>query len=226
MNKVQRPSAVFFSDERPSRKSLLSSASCITGGNQLLWTMSALMLSACGGGGGSSPSSSDTTIPAGNRNSLRPVSSATDFTIQVGQAPRRHITSLNDQTTDAQTAQDHATGSQTTDSQDSSEQRQVEGQNVNNNGDTPSAPTGPNRDTPQTPNTDSAGSETDSAGGGTAPSAPTGSNTDTPQTPDTGTDKVVDGITYDVFKDNSDATLAELWVDQDIDVAGITADIL
>ena len=43
---------------------------------------------------------------------------------------------------------------------------------------------------------------------------------------DTGTDKVVDGITYDVFKDNSDATLAELWVDQDIDVAGITADIL
>ena len=184
MNKVQRPSAVFFSDERPSRKSLLSSASCITGGNQLLWTMSALMLSACGGGGGgSSPSSSDTTIPAGNRNSLRPVSSATDFTIQVGQAPRRHITSLNDQTTDAQTAQDHATGSQTTDSQDSSEQRQVEGQNVNNNGDTPSAPTGPNRDTPQTPNTDSAGSETDSAG--TAPSAPTGSNTDTPQTPDT-----------------------------------------
>jgi hypothetical protein len=76
------------------------------------------------------------------------------------------------------------------------------------------------------PNTDSAGSETDSAGGGTAPSAPTGSNTDTPQTPDTGTDKVVDGITYDVFKDNSDATLAELWVDQDIDVAGITADIL
>ena len=193
MNKVQRPSAVFFSDERPSRKSLLSSASCITGGNQLLWTMSALMLSACGGGG-SSPSSSDTTIPAGNRNSLRPVSSATDFTIQVGQAPRRHITSLNDQTTDAQTAQDHATGSQTTDSQDSSEQRQVEGQNVNNNGDTPSAPTG--------------------------------SNTDTPQTPDTGTDKVVDGITYDVFKDNSDATLAELWVDQDIDVAGITADIL
>ena len=50
MNKVQRPSAVFFSDERPSRKSLLSSASCITGGNQLLWTMSALMLSACGGG--------------------------------------------------------------------------------------------------------------------------------------------------------------------------------
>ena len=315
------------------------------------------MLSACGGGGGgSSPSSSDTTIPAGNRNSLRPVSSATDFTIQVGQAPRRHITSLNDQTTDAQTAQDHATGSQTTDSQDSSEQRQVEGQNVNNNGDTPSAPTGPNRDTPQTPNTDSAGSETDSAGGGTAPFAPTGSNTDTPQVPadttppatprlslvdtgtdasdgmtcnnqiavsgledgltinggsdgwiasrpatdkagdvlaldgeglnldltkikqnsiqdieiidltgngdnilalnihdviditndnnivrvsgesgdkvisagwhDTGTDKVVDGITYDVFKDNSDATLAELWVDQDIDVAGITADIL
>ena len=167
MNKVQRPSAVFFSDERPSRKSLLSSASCITGGNQLLWTMSALMLSACGGGGGgggSSPSSSDTTIPAGNRNSLRPVSSATDFTIQVGQAPRRHITSLNDQTTDAQTAQDHATGSQTTDSQDSSEQRQVEGQNVNNNGDTPSAPTGPNTDTPQTP-------DTDSAGGGTAPSA-------------------------------------------------------
>ena len=193
MNKVQRPSAVFFSDERPSRKSLLSSASCITGGNQLLWTMSALMLSACGGGG-SSPSSSDTTIPAGNRNSLRPVSSATDFTIQVGQAPRRHITSLNDQTTDAQTAQDHATGSQTTDSQDSSEQRQVEGQNVNNNGDTPSAPTGP--------------------------------NTDTPQTPDTGTDKVLDGITYNVFKDSSDATLAELWVDQDIDVAGITADIL
>ena len=43
---------------------------------------------------------------------------------------------------------------------------------------------------------------------------------------DTGTDKVVDGITYDVFKDSSDATLAELWVDQDIDVAGITADIL
>ena len=42
----------------------------------------------------------------------------------------------------------------------------------------------------------------------------------------TGTDKVVDGITYDVFKDNSNATLAELWVDQDIDVAGITADIL
>ena len=149
------------------------------------------MLSACGGGGGgSSPSSSDTTIPAGNRNSLRPVSSATDFTIQVGQAPRRHITSLNDQTTDAQTAQDHATGSQTTDSQDSSEQRQVEGQNVNNNGHTPSAPTGPNRDTPQTPDTDSAGSETDSAGSetdsaGTAPSAPTGPNRDTPQTPNT-----------------------------------------
>ena len=43
---------------------------------------------------------------------------------------------------------------------------------------------------------------------------------------DTGTDKVVDGITYNVFKDSSDATLAELWVDQDIDVAGITADIL
>lgn len=43
---------------------------------------------------------------------------------------------------------------------------------------------------------------------------------------DTGTDKVVDGITYNVFKDCSDATLAELWVDQDIDVAGITADIL
>ena len=195
MSKVQRPSALFFSDELPSRKSLLSSASCITGGNQLLWTMSALMLSACGGGGGgSSPSSSDTTIPDGNRNSLRPVSSATDFTIQVGQAPRRHITSLNDQTTDAQTAQDHATGSQTTDSQNSSEQRQVEGQNVNNNGDTPSAPTGP--------------------------------NTDTPQTPGIGTDKVVDGITYNMFKDSSDATLAELWVDQDIDVAGITADIL
>ena len=150
MSKVQRPSTLFFSDELPSRKSLLSSASCITGGNQLLWTMSTLMLSACGGGGGggggSSPSSSDTTIPAGNRNSLRPVSSATDFTIQVGQAPGRHITSLNDQTADAQTAQDHATGSQTTDSQDSSEQRQVEGQNVNNNGDTPSAPTGPNTD--------------------------------------------------------------------------------
>jgi len=43
---------------------------------------------------------------------------------------------------------------------------------------------------------------------------------------DTGTDKVVDGITYDVFKDNSDATLAELWVDQDVSVAGITADII
>ena len=143
MSKVQRPSTLFFSDELPSRKSLLSSASCITGGNQLLWTMSTLMLSACGGGGGggSSPSSSDTTIPAGNRNSLRPGSRATDSTIQVGQAPGRHITSLNDQTADAQTAQD-----QTTDSQDSSEQRQVEGQNVNNNGDTPSAPTGPNTD--------------------------------------------------------------------------------
>ena len=102
MNKVQRPSAVFFSDERPSRKSLLSSASCITGGNQLLWTMSALMLSACGGG--------DKVVSAGWR--------------------------------------------------------------------------------------------------------------------DTGTDKVVDGITYDVFKDNSDATLAELWVDQDVSVAGITADII
>ncbi|MEJ6672680.1 MAG: hypothetical protein QNL57_03390 [Alphaproteobacteria bacterium] len=153
MSKVQKPSALFFSDELPSRKSLLSSASCITGGNQLLWTMSALILSACGGGGGggSSPSSSDTAIPAGKRNSLRPVSSATDFTIQVGQAPRRHITSLNDQTTEAQTAQDHSTGSQTTDSQDSSEQRQVEGQNVNNNGDTPSAPTEPNTDTPQVP---------------------------------------------------------------------------
>ena len=277
MNKVQRPSAVFFSDERPSRKSLLSSASCITGGNQLLWTMSALMLSACGGGG-SSPSSSDTTIPAGNRNSLRPVSSATDFTIQVGQAPRRHITSLNDQTTDAQTAQDHATGSQTTDSQDSSEQRQVEGQNVNNNGDTPSAPTGPNADTPQTPDTDSAGSETDSSGDVLAldgnglnldltkikqnsiqdieiidltgngdniltlnihdviditndnnivrVSGESGDKVVSAGWRDTGTDKVVDGITYDVFKDSSDATLAELWVDQDIDVAGITADIL
>ena len=43
---------------------------------------------------------------------------------------------------------------------------------------------------------------------------------------DTGTDKAVDGITYDVFKDNSDATLAELWVDQDVSVAGITADII
>ena len=44
---------------------------------------------------------------------------------------------------------------------------------------------------------------------------------------DTGTDKVVDGIiTYNVFKDSSDATLAELWADQDIDGADIKADIL
>ena len=42
---------------------------------------------------------------------------------------------------------------------------------------------------------------------------------------DTGTHPF-DGITYNVFQDSSDATLAELWVDQDIDVAGITADIL
>ena len=165
--------------------------------------MSVLMLSACGGGGGgSSPSSSDTTIPAGHGNSLRPVSSATDFTIQVGQAPRRHITSLNDQTADAQTAQD-----QTTDSQDSSEQRQVEGQNVNNNGDTPSAPTGPNTDAPQVP------ADT------TPPATPRLSLVDTGTHPS-------DGITYNVFKDSSDATLAELWVDQDKDVAGITADSL
>ena len=42
---------------------------------------------------------------------------------------------------------------------------------------------------------------------------------------DTVTDKVVDGITYNVFKDSSDATLAQLLVDQDIDVVGITAEI-
>ena len=58
-------------------------------------------------------------MPAGHRNTIRPISSASDFTVQIGQSSRQHMTPLNEQAT-----QDEATF-------ELNEQRQVIGQNVN-----------------------------------------------------------------------------------------------